>query len=72
LQSLEKKCSVCSSTDRAEIETVTNVVPKRDEMFPVILCFEHKTMLAKGELDICLNDKGDLFFVFKKKKKNTP
>ena len=53
--------------DRAEIETVTNVAPHRDEMYPVILCALHKTMLARGDLDIRQNEKGDLYFIVKKK-----
>lgn len=64
---LEKACEVCGTRERAEIETVTNVSPKRDEMYPVILCPQHKTMLARGELDIRLNEKGDLYFIVKKK-----
>ncbi len=64
---LDKTCSVCGSTDRADIETVTNVAPKRDEMYPVILCAHHKEMLARGELDVRQNDKGDLYFILKKK-----
>ncbi len=66
---LDKVCSVCGSREKLSIETVTNVAPQRDEMFPVLLCVEHKTMLAKGVLDIRLNDKGDLTFVLKKKSK---
>jgi hypothetical protein len=64
---LEKSCDVCGSRDHAEIETVTNVAPHRDEMYPVILCSLHKTMLARGDLDIRLNEKGDLYFIVKKK-----
>ncbi len=64
---LEKVCSVCGNREKAEIETVTNVTPRRDEMYPVVLCSQHKTMLAKGELDIRLNEKGDLYFIVKKK-----
>ena len=64
---LDKVCSVCGTREKAEIETVTNVAPKRDDMFPVILCTSHKAMLAKGELDIRLNEKGDLYFIVKKK-----
>ncbi|MBF0254670.1 MAG: hypothetical protein HQL11_06080 [Candidatus Omnitrophica bacterium] len=65
---LEKSCSVCGGREKVEIETVTNVAPRRDEMFPVLLCSKHKGMLAKGELDIRMNSKGDLSFVLKKKK----
>ena len=64
---LEKACSVCGSREKVAIETVTNVVPKHDEMFPVILCSVHKAMLVRKELDIRLNAKGDLYFVVKKK-----
>ena len=64
---LEKRCEVCGSHEQVEIETVTNVSPQREEMFPVILCPHHKTMLAQGDLDIRINQKGDLFFVVKKK-----
>jgi len=65
---LEKVCSVCGSTQKVEIETVTNVAPKREEMFPVILCVRHKVMLQKGELDVRLNRQGNLCFIQKKKK----
>lgn len=64
---LDKACSVCGSRENTEIETVTNVAPKRDEMFPVLLCTVHKGMLAKGELDVKLNAKGDIYFIVKKK-----
>lgn len=64
---LDKTCDVCGTKEKVEIETVTNVTPSRDEMFPVLLCQVHKKMLAKGELDIRQNDKGDLVFVNKKK-----
>lgn len=64
---LDKTCDVCGTKEKVEIETVTNVNPQRDEMFPVLLCQVHKKMLAKGELDIRQNDKGDLVFVNKKK-----
>lgn len=64
---LEKACEVCGSREQAEIETVTNVSPRRDEMYPVILCGTHKAMLAQGELDIRLNERGDLYFIVKKK-----
>ena len=64
---LDKICSVCGSRDRVDIETVTNVAPRRDEMYPVMLCPPHKEMLAKGELDVRQNDKGDLYFILKKK-----
>jgi hypothetical protein len=64
---LEKVCEVCGAREKVEIETVTNVAPRRDEMYPVILCSQHKAMLARGELDIRLNEKGDLYFIVKKK-----
>lgn len=64
---LNKLCSVCGSRDRVDIETVTNVAPRRDEMYPVMLCVAHKELLAKGELDVRQNEKGDLYFVLKKK-----
>ena len=64
---LEKICEVCGSRDHSEIETVTNVAPSRDEMYPVILCALHKAMLARGDLDIRQNEKGDLYFIVKKK-----
>ena len=68
MAALEKICSVCNTREKVSIETVTNVAPRRGDMFPVILCVKHKAMLAKGELDVRLNKNGDLFFVFKKKK----
>ena len=64
---LEKACSVCGEHQNIDIETVTNVAPKRDEMYPVFLCPHHKTMLSRGELDIRMNEKGDLYFIVKKK-----
>ena len=64
---LEKHCSVCGEKDHVDIETVTNVAPKRDEMYPVMLCPHHKQMLSRGELDVRQNDKGDLYFIVKKK-----
>ncbi len=67
-KALNKSCSVCGSGDRVEIETVTNVAPKREDMFPVLLCAKHKTLLLKGDLDVRLNSQGDLYFIVKKKK----
>jgi hypothetical protein len=64
---LDKICSVCGSRENIDIETVTNVSPRREDMFPVLLCVKHKDMLAKGVLDIKLDDKGDLTFITKKK-----
>jgi len=64
---LDKLCSVCGSKDKVNVETVTNVAPNREDMFPVLLCAKHKSMLVRGELDIHLNDKGDLTFIIKKK-----
>jgi len=65
---LDKVCSVCGARERVGIETVTNVAPRREEMFPVLLCSRHKTMLAKGELDIQMDKNGDLVFITKRKK----
>ena len=65
---LEKICSVCGACNHVDIETVTNVAGRRDEMFPVMLCSLHKISLVKGDLDVRFNDKGDLYFVLKNKK----
>ena len=64
---LDKMCSVCGAKEEVEIETITNVSPKREDMFPVLLCTQHKAMLSRGELDVQMNEKGDLFFITKKK-----
>ena len=64
---LEKVCSVCGARENVEIETVTNVVPTPDEMFPVILCTKHKKALQDKLLDITLDETGKLRFTLKKK-----
>lgn len=64
---LEKNCSVCGSFEEVDIETVTNVVPEPDEMFPVLLCKQHKKALQDRTLDITLDEKKNLCFVLKKK-----
>ena len=66
-QKLEKVCSVCGSTDAVDIETVTNVIPQPEEMFPVFLCTKHKRSLQDRTLDITLDKSGKLVFVLKKK-----
>ena len=64
---LDKICSVCGTKDNVEIETVTNVVPMPDEMFPVLLCPKHKKSLQEKLLDITLDQAGKLRFTLKKK-----
>ena len=64
---LEKICSVCGSSDGVDIETVTNVMPDPEEMFPVLLCKQHKKALQDRTLDIMLDEKKNLCFVLKKK-----
>jgi hypothetical protein len=64
---LEKICSVCGSPENVDIETVTNVMPEPEEMFPVLLCKNHKKALQDKTLDITLDDKKNLCFVLKKK-----
>lgn len=64
---LEKICSVCGSPDNVDIETVTNVMPEPEEMFPVLLCKTHKKALQDRVLDITLDEKKNLCFVMKKK-----
>ena len=64
---LEKNCSVCGSTEEVDIETVTNVIPEPEEMFPVLLCKQHKKALQDRTLDITLDEKKNLCFVLKKK-----
>ncbi len=64
---LEKVCSVCGGRESVDIETVTNVVPKPDEMFPVLLCKKHKKSLQEKTLDITLDASGKLVFTLKKK-----
>ena len=64
---LEKVCSVCGSTEGVEIETVTNVMPQPEDMFPVLLCRQHKKSLQDKTLDITLDEKRNLRFTIKKK-----
>jgi hypothetical protein len=64
---LEKICSVCGKPDEVDIETVTNVMPEPEEMFPVLLCRVHKKALQDRTLDITLDAKKNLCFVLKKK-----
>ena len=64
---LNKICSVCGGQDSVEIETVTNVMPQPEEMFPVLLCRKHKKSLQEKTLDITLDPSGKLVFVLKKK-----
>lgn len=64
---LEWVCSVCGSNESVDIETVTNIVPQPDEMFPVLLCKKHKKALQEKQLDITLDKTGKLSFVLKKK-----
>ena len=64
---LEKTCSVCGSEESVKIETVTNVIPQPEEMFPVLLCAKHKKALQDRLLDITLDKSGKLNFVLKKK-----
>ena len=67
MDKLEKICSVCGATENVDIETVTNVVPMLDEMFPVLLCPKHKKALQDKLLDITLDETGKLRFILKKK-----
>ena len=64
---LEKICSVCGSVEDVDIETVTNVMPEPEEMFPVLLCKQHKKALQDRTLDVTLDEKKNLCFVIKKK-----
>ena len=64
---LEKICSVCGTAEGVEIETVTNVIPQPGDMFPVLLCRQHKKALQDRTLDITLDDKKNLRFTLKKK-----
>ena len=64
---LEKVCSVCGTVEGVEIETVTNVMPQPEDMFPVLLCRQHKKALQEKTLDITLDEKKNLRFVLKKK-----
>ena len=67
--SLEKICSVCGASEEIEIETVTNVMPQPEDMFPVLLCAKHKRALQDRTLDIVLDENGKLAFIMKKKAK---
>jgi hypothetical protein len=64
---LEKICSVCGSAEGVDIETVTNVLPVPEEMFPVLLCKKHKKSLQEKSLDITMDESGKLCFIVKKK-----
>ena len=63
---LEKVCDVCGANEHVEIETVTNVMPQPDEMFPVLLCARHKKALQEKLLDITMDSNGKLCFTLKK------
>ena len=63
---LEKICSVCGTYEQVEIETVTNVMPQPEEMYPVLLCSKHKKALQEKLLDITLDKTGKLSFILKK------
>ena len=63
---LDRVCSVCGATENVEIETVTNVVPVPEEMFPVLLCTKHKKALQEKQLDITMDSSGKLSFILKK------
>ena len=67
MSTLEKICSVCGTTESVDVETVTNVLPQPEEMFPVLLCKTHKRALQEKWLDITLDKTGKLCFVLKKK-----
>ncbi len=67
MSKLEKKCSVCGASEDVDIETVTNVVPEPEEMFPVLLCKQHKKALQDRSLDITLDEKKNLCVVLEKK-----
>ena len=64
---MKKICSVCGSAEGVEIETVTNVMPQPEDMFPVLLCRAHKKALQDRTLDITMDEKKNLCFVMKKK-----
>lgn len=64
---LEKICDVCGTSESVEIETVTNVMPQPDDMFPVLLCSKHKKTLQEKLLDITIDKNGKLNFILKKK-----
>ncbi len=63
---LDRVCSVCGAGEGVEIETVTNVIPQPEEMFPVFLCVAHKKALQEKLLDITLDKTGKLCFILKK------
>lgn len=63
---LERICSVCGSSESVDIETVTNVMPQPEDMFPVLLCSKHKKALQDRTLDIVLDKSGKLRFILKK------
>ncbi|MCG3175597.1 MAG: hypothetical protein MOGMAGMI_00530 [Candidatus Omnitrophica bacterium] len=67
MESLERVCDVCGAKDSVDIETVTNVMPMPDEMFPVLLCKRHKKALQDKLLDITLDPAGTLKFILKKR-----
>ena len=64
---LDRVCSVCGTNEGVEIETVTNVIPQPEEMFPVLLCIKHKKALQEKLLDITLDKTGKLVFILKKR-----
>ena len=63
---LDRVCSVCGIGEGVEIETVTNVIPHPEEMFPVFLCVKHKKALQEKLLDITMDKTGKLVFILKK------
>lgn len=63
---LDHICSVCGGRENVEIETVTNVVPMPEEMFPVLLCARHKKALQERRLDVTMDQNGKLHFIQKK------
>ncbi|OGW91964.1 MAG: hypothetical protein A3D28_02965 [Omnitrophica bacterium RIFCSPHIGHO2_02_FULL_63_14] len=63
---LDRICSVCGARENVEIETITNVVPMPEEMFPVLLCARHKKALQERRLDITMDQNGQLHFIQKK------
>lgn len=67
MENLDKVCDVCGARESVDIETVTNVMPMPDEMFPVLLCKRHKKALQDKLLDITLDPAGTLRFILKKK-----
>ena len=64
---LDRICSVCGARESVDIETVTNVMPQPEDMFPVLLCKKHKKSLQDKTLDITIGADGKLSFVLKKK-----